>query len=759
MAKDTAPGETPGEATGETSGGATGETSGGAAHAAVGLDEATRQAFEQLGQRYHTHSGDWSDRVRGWQAAGRTVPPAAVATLRRSALTSYPVPGLRATAAQLRGPALNVGEQWADEAMADGRWDALLAHAATATAARPTAAWEETARTLVAGDAAGPDALREAVTGWLALVDRPRTLPLTETWYEKQLDPYNANALRGLAWLLPLLPAHPEIPRALGRLVETCLRKVPGHGPCNPKVANAGVLSLSRTEGEGALAELVRLASRVTFKGTLKVIDAALEARAEALGLSREEIEELAVPAYGLTEAGRAALPFGEALALLEVRGTKAVLSWRNAAGKPVKSVPAAVRQEHAEELKELKAAVKDLDKMLTAQAERLDRQFLARRTWTYGAWRERYLDHPLVATLARRLIWTVAGVPAVYDGTDLRGIEGDPLCVTADAEVRLWHPVGREAAEVAAARERLEELGITQPFKQAHREVYPLTEAERNSGTYSNRFAGHVLRQHQFHALAAARGWRNRLRLCVDDSLPPAVRELPQWGLRAEYWIEGEESGDYDADTTDSGSYLRLRTDQVRFYPLDAPQNRASTYGGGYTMDRHGGRTPVDPLPLTDIPELVLSEVLRDVDLFVGVASVGNDPAWSDGGPQGRFRAYWTSYGFGELGQSAQTRRTLLERLVPRLAIAGRCTIEGRFLHVRGELRTYKIHLGSGNILMEPNDQYLCIVPKAGAAPDAGYLPFEGDRTLAVILSKAMLLADDTAITDPTITSQIRGA
>ena len=34
------------------------------------------------------------------------------------------------------------------------------------------------------------------------------------------------------------------------------------------------------------------------------------------------------------------------------------------------------------------------------------------------------------------------------------------------------------------------------------------------------------------------------------------------------------------------------------------------------------------------------------------------------------------------------------------------------RFLIVRGELRTYKLHLGSGNILMEPDNQYLCIVP-----------------------------------------------
>ncbi|MEY9993754.1 hypothetical protein ABIE67_005786 [Streptomyces sp. V4I8] len=451
---------------------------------------------------------------------------------------------------------------------------------------------------------------------------------------------------------------------------------------------------------------------------------------------------------------GQAEHRFGEVTALLEVRGPKAVLSWRNASGKTVKSVPAAVRRDHADELKELKAAVKDIDKMLSAQSERLDRQFLARRRWPYAAWRERYLDHPLVGTLARRLLWTVDGTTVGYADGELRTPADTP--VTGGTHVELWHPAGHEPAEIVAWRDWLERHGITQPFKQAHREVYLLTDAERATGTYSNRFAAHFLRQHQFHSLAAIRGWRNKLRLAVDDEAPPAVRELPQWGLRAEYWIAGDDGEHYE-DITDSGSFLRLRTDQVRFYPVDAPQNSAHCCGGEYRMWLRDGADPVEPLPLTDIPPLVLSEVLRDVDLFVGVASVGNDPTWQDGGPDGRFREYWTSYGFGELGASAETRRGLLERLIPRLAIADRCTIEGRFLHVKGERHTYKIHLGSGNILMTPNDQYLCIVPKSGpAAPQAGYLPYEGDRMLAVILSKAMMLADDTRITDPTILSQL---
>jgi hypothetical protein len=76
----------------------------------------------------------------------------------------------------------------------------------------------------------------------------------------------------------------------------------------------------------------------------------------------------------------------------------------------------------------------------------------------------------------------------------------------------------------------------------------------------------------------------------------------------------------------------------------------------------------------------------------------------------------------------------------------------------VKGDIRTYKIHLGSGNILMAPNDRYLCIVPKqTTAGANKVFLPFEGDGTLSVILSKAFLLAEDTKIKDPTIVSQLK--
>lgn len=719
------------------------------------LAVARRRLLESMSGHTYAHQFWYLEMAEIEVDAGRTLPPAVTAVIRRSAHLHQS--GAR-LAARLPDLALNVGEAWTDRALADVAqlpppWRELLAHAATAVASKPTAAWEKAGRRLLSS--VGEQDAGTAIVSWLALVGQPRTLPMSGL--NHVYDPDNAIGLRGLAWMLSFLPPRPDIARALGALAETSLRRIAGHGPRDPKVANASVIALSRIDGEAALAELARLATRVTYKGTLKLVDKALAAQAEAMGLSRDDIEELAIPAYDLTELGRAVREFGGAgTAELVVQGNRTALTWRNGAGKVSKSVPAAIRQEHQEELKDLKATAGDIDKMLPALVQRLDRQFTVRRSWTYSAWRDRYLDHPLAGTIARRLLWTVDGEAVGFADGELRTLAGAP--VAGGAAVELWHPIGREPDEVLAWRDWLERHRITQPFKQAHREMYLLTDAERDAGTYSNRFAGHVLRQHQFNSLAAIRGWRNKLRIMADATFPPAIRELPQWGLRAEFWITGYGDDAY-TDIMASGSYLRLGTDQVRFYPAGAPENVShdvSHRGSGYYMLVGRDQEQVQPVPLTEIPALVLSEVMRDVDLFVGVASIGNDPAWEDGGPNGRFARYWTSYSFSELDQSAQTRRDLLARLLPRLAIADQCTIEGRFLHVNGTRHSYKIHLGSGNVMITPGDRYLCIIPRRDVSPDLGYLPYEGDLTLSVIVSKAMLLARDEKITDPVILSQL---
>ncbi|MFL5340152.1 MAG: DUF4132 domain-containing protein [Gemmataceae bacterium] len=695
------------------------------------------------------------------------------------------------------------GEAWSDAAIADfaamkakprGAWNALLLHCETGGKGKFTDRWRADAEPLIA--AVSFESLKDRALRWFPLVDKPRTVPHERhSRWEPDLDqliiPPHVELLRGLAWCCGFTE-DADLARAVAKLAVSAYRKIPQKGPRLVSLGNACVTALGLMPGLAPIGQLAILKVKVKFGTAQKEIEKAFNFSAQREGLPRDEIEELAVPAYGLEEVGALREALGGYQVELLVDGSSAALHWSKD-GKPLKSAPAAAKKDFPAECKELAAAVKDINAMLPAQRERLDTMYLAQKTWPLAVWKERYLDHPLVGTIARRLIWSfgspseprtkrgtseVSGLgPAVetsrllrsktrsvrgsdgvsdgiWHGDRLVDVAGRPLKLPRDATVSLWHPIDRPTAEVLAWRDFLERHQVVQPFKQAHREVYLLTDAERNTRTYSNRFAAHVLRQHQFNALCLARGWKNKLRLMVDDEYPPAHRLLPRWNLRAEFWVEGAGS-EYGRDTNEAGVYLYLATDQVRFYAIGAAQLTAHG-GGGYGAGWN--QTPADPLPLDAIPPLVFSEILRDVDLFVGVASVGNDPNWSDGGPGGRYVNYWQSYSFGELSATARTRKSLLERLVPRLKIADRCAVADRFLRVRGSIRDYKIHLGSGNILIEPNDQYLCIVPRQTvAAGERVHLPFEGDGTLAIILSKAFLLADDAKIKDTTITSQLK--
>jgi Domain of unknown function (DUF4132) len=658
------------------------------------------------------------------------------------------------------------GEAWSDVAIqeiADSpdrfTWIALLTDCADLTTGKPTAKWLKANQAVQATIDSG--IFKQCVIRWFTLVDQPRTQPLPG--WQRNLDlihDRNANQLKGLVWLCADLDDR-EIARALAQLAISAYRKIPGIGPRCVKLGNACVWALGQMPGEFGIAQLARLKVKVKFGSAQQGIEKALTAAATRTGITRADIEELTVPTYGLIDIGIRRETLGEFTVELAITGTHSTeIHWFKPDGTPQKSVPQAVKTHHPEALKALKQAAKDIQSMLPAQRDRLESLYLTPKTWDYATWKPRYLDHPLIATIARRLIWQFESgenhALGIWLDGQLVDVTHQPIDWLDDqTQVQLWHPIAATSETILAWRNWLLEDQIPQPFKQAHREIYLLTAAEENTGTYSNRFAAHVVKQHQFHALCGQRGWKNALRLMVDDSFRAPTLRLPHWGLRAEFWIEGI-GDDYGTDTNDTGTFLYLATDQVRFYPLESAANSAHAIGGNYAQYNMDSAEPA--IPLEDIPALVLTEVMRDVDLFVGVASVGNDPNWSDGGPEGRHYDYWQSYSFGELSATAKTRRQLLETLVPKLKIADRCTFQDKFLVVRGDIRTYKIHLGSGNILMEPQDQYLCIVPgQDRKGPSQVFLPFEGDRTLAIILSKAFLLADDRKITDPTIVAQIQ--
>src|SRR5262249_24080696 len=154
-----------------------------------------------------------------------------------------------------------------------------------------------------------------------------------------------------------------------------------------------------------------------------------------------------------------------------------------------------------ADLLKQIKRANKELETVLASQVLRIERILLDDRSWTQQLWRERYLDHPLVSHIARKLIWQIEGSPDTFIWRDGKFIDSSekPVMLSPDARVKLWHPMSSLADDVQAWRQLLLKHEIVQPFKQAYREVYILTDAERATRTHSNRFAAHILRQHQF--------------------------------------------------------------------------------------------------------------------------------------------------------------------------------------------------------------------------------------------------------------------
>jgi len=671
---------------------------------------------------------------------------------------------VRRKAAQLAGHAdadpIPAGLPWADVARrwrdaqppeAQSAWNILLEHATSATAGKPSARWKKVAKQNLG--AAGFDGFRDAVPAWFEAFAQPNP-DIAEPEHTWQPGPYHVpNAdlaiLKGLGWYAGL-HADAEIARALTKLCVAANRKIPGHGPRAQRVGNAAIWGLGNMPGLDAVGQLAVLRVRVKGRAAQKVISKAFDAAAEREGLPASEIEEMAVPSYGLTEPGFRREQLGDFRGELVVdERSRTVLRWFKPDGSPQKSVPAAVKRDFADELKELKAAAKDIDKLVSATKNRLDGLFLRREPWAMATWRERYLDHPLVGAIARRLIWVVGDRAGCWQDGALRDVAGAPIPLTDELTVCLWHPLGQDLADVVAWRERLDELQIVQPFKQAWREIYVLTPAEEQTDVYSNRFAAHLLRQHAMNALAAQRGWAYALHLMVDQGFPPATRSLPEWGLRAEFWVDG--AGDqYGGDTNETGVYNYVATDSVRFYPADSDVVGNSHYG-----ERWAGSAS-ESLPLQGIPPRVLSEVLRDVDLFVGVCSVGNDPEWQDGGRQPNWGEYWTSYAFGALSETAKTRAAVLESLLPKLAIRKQVRVDGRFVVVEGKRNSYRIHIGSGNIQILPTNRYLCIVPGGKAAGSNVFLPFEGDRTLSIIISKALMLAKDDRIKDPSILAQL---
>lgn len=388
---------------------------------------------------------------------------------------------------------------------------------------------------------------------------------------------------------------------------------------------------------------------------------------------------------------------------------------------EPIQLTP--LRRKHKTAAATLTAECKAIDRVLASQKRRLESSWTSSTSWTWEILQRNWFEHPLVAPLAWRLIWRFgegeSSRDGLWDNGAFRDADGDLLGpIAADSVVRLWHPADSPAT-VDAWRKRLHKEGIQQPLRQAFREVYLVTTAEQQAGAESARFAGHILKQQQLAALCTASGWSVQ-RAGPFDSCSHLQRKVQ--GLRHVITWGGDPVG----TETDNVFYRFLRMSTVTFNT-----------------------------PIIKIPRVVFSELMRDVDLFVSVASIGVDPNWISTSTSPELTDYWNAFTSSDLAEAGLLRRRALELILPSLGTAGTFTIEDKHLLVSGKMHTYRIHLQSGAVFQQPSNNHICIVAKPSKETSATEL-LTGDPMLSMIVSKALLLAKDDKIRDPIILSQL---
>ncbi|MEU5943375.1 DUF4132 domain-containing protein [Micromonospora sp. NPDC047548] len=355
-------------------------------------------------------------------------------------------------------------------------------------------------------------------------------------------------------------------------------------------------------------------------------------------------------------------------------------------AGRTLKSVPAAVRtdprythtREHQERLRD--------------QARRMRTGMIERLVATGGTLTPdellRLRRLPSGQAMLPALIWQDrTGTVGLLDQIDLDGpvTAAHPFLLYKRGLLAHWQ------AEIVRRR-------IRQPVKQAFRELYLVTPAERDAVDVSRRFAGHTVDGRVAGQLLSGRGWSTHDQYDEHQATRPVTA-----GLTAA--LACELPGYFGGGDVVVG--------ELRFLAAGSA------------------------VPLAEVPPVAFSEVMRDLDLVVSVA--GTEP-----------------HGYASPLHAA-SRAQLLAALIDDLGLA-RVTVDGTSALIHGSRATYRVHLTSGSIHVEPGG-YLCVVPASfgDTAHRSLFLPFaDEDRMTSVILSKVLLLNEDEKITDPAILAQL---
>ncbi|MGY3779535.1 DUF4132 domain-containing protein [Isobaculum melis] len=367
-------------------------------------------------------------------------------------------------------------------------------------------------------------------------------------------------------------------------------------------------------------------------------------------------------------------------------------------AGKTLKSVPAKLKKEpYILKLKELQ---KNLKEQYRRSKKSLEQAMEKGSTFTAEELKA-LLKHPVLCPLVEKLVMiSEENQVGFMTSEGMRLVNQQMVDLPDTLLLRIAHPYDLyQSGEWRNMQHILFSEKIVQPFKQVFRELYLPNEDELGVKE-SKRYAGHQIQPQKTVALLKNRDWV----VSYED------------GLRKVYYEEN--------------IIATLYAMADWFSPADI---EAPTIEGVLFYNRKDGKR----LKLEDVPPVLFSEVMRDMDLVVSVAHVGGvDPEATH--------------------STIETRGVIVEELIPLMKLEN-VRVKQQHVLIKGRLGEYTVHLGSG-VVHQVGGSMIPILAVQSQHRGRIFLPFvDEDPRTAEIMSKVFLLSEDYKIKDPTILGNIQ--
>jgi hypothetical protein len=379
---------------------------------------------------------------------------------------------------------------------------------------------------------------------------------------------------------------------------------------------------------------------------------------------------------------------------LIDEQGTAEIRCCKD--GKQLKSIPAKAKKDP------YVVRLQDMKKQLTEQYRRTRRMFEQAMEdgaeFTLEEMRQ-LCENPVVSTIVSKLIFKSEDALGLFDGRNLYDLDGLILEDRTDAKLTVAHPLHLfQNGTWYAFQKYLFDNKIAQPFRQVFRELYVKTKEELGCFT-SPQYAGNQIQPKKAAACLKERRWVADIeaglqKVYYQDNIVATIYALADWFTPA----------DIEAPTLE----------HVAFY------------------DRKTGQA----LKIDDIPDVIFSEVMRDVDMAVSVAHAGGvDPETSH--------------------STVEMRAAILSFTLPLLRLKN-VQVNGSHAFIDGKLANYSVHLGSGTV-HQIGGTMLNVLPVHSQHRGRFFLPFvDDDPKTAEIISKVILFAEDQKLKDPSILEQI---